>query len=77
MLTAIMAKVAKASLARTTMFGTPEAMMAEREDAANAASEVPVLPDMLVDLAAMYQRKVLTTASMRPTASTASVEVPQ
>ena len=72
-----MAKVARASLARTTMLAPPEAMMAETEGTADAASEVPPLPDMLVDPAAMYASKVLIAASMRPTAPTAPVEAPQ
>ena len=77
MSTAAMAKVAGSMHAWTTMPVTPEAMMAETGNVANAAAEVPMFPEMLVDVAVLFTTGVPIAAPMRPAASTPSAKVSQ
>ena len=77
MLTAAMAKVAKYEIAGATTLETPVARMAKTGGAAIAAKEVPMFPLTMVGLAETSARAVRPAASVRPTASTASVEAPQ
>ena len=76
MSTAAMAKVGGSTHAWTTMLVTPEATTAETGNVANAA-EVPMFPEISVDVAVMFKTGVPIAASMRPAASTASVGAPK